>query len=44
LIVKIHNLFYGDNSSAAALRQMTFGTVNDDGHAYEFHLNRYFVS
>jgi hypothetical protein len=43
LNVKIHSLFFGDNSGTVALRQMNFGIVRDHGHTYVFYLNHYFV-
>jgi hypothetical protein len=44
LEVKIRISFYGDKSwnVALAVRQMKFGAVKDDGHAYKFYLNHYF--
>jgi hypothetical protein len=33
LKVKIHILFYGENSLTVALRQIKFGIVKDYGHA-----------
>jgi hypothetical protein len=33
LKVKIHVLFYGDNSWNVALREIKFGTVKDHGHS-----------
>jgi hypothetical protein len=43
LKVKIHILFYGDNSRTVALKKMKLGTVKYHGHAYKFRFN-YFVS
>jgi hypothetical protein len=42
LKVKIHILFYGENSWAIALSQMKFCTLKDHGHTYKFYLNYYF--
>jgi hypothetical protein len=38
LKVKIHILFYGDNSCTVALRQMKFGTLRDHGHTNKFYM------
>jgi hypothetical protein len=38
LNVKVHILFYGDNSRNIPLRQMKFSTVKEDGHTYKFYL------
>jgi hypothetical protein len=43
LLVKIHILFWGDNSWTAAIRQTKFHTVKDHGHTYKFHLKHYFL-
>jgi hypothetical protein len=39
LDVKIHVLFYGDNSRTILLTQMRFGVVKDHGRILKFHLN-----
>jgi hypothetical protein len=41
LKVKIHILFYGQNSWTAALGQMKYCTLKDHGHTYKCYLNRY---
>jgi hypothetical protein len=43
LKLKVHILFYGDNSWTVAVGQMKSGIVEDHGHSYKFHLNHYFV-
>jgi len=42
LKVRIHILFYGDNSRIAALTQTRFNKVKDHGHTYEL-MNHYFI-
>jgi hypothetical protein len=42
LKVKMNILSDGDNSWTFTLRQTTFGTMKDNGHAYKFYLNNYF--
>jgi hypothetical protein len=37
LKVKIHILFYGDNSWTVAVNLMRFGIVEDHGHTYKFY-------
>jgi hypothetical protein len=41
--IKIHVLFYGDNSLTVALGKMKFGIVKYHGHNYKFYLNHYFL-
>jgi hypothetical protein len=41
--VKVHILFYGDNSWTVAVSEMKFGTVEDHGHTYKFYFINYFV-
>jgi hypothetical protein len=43
LKVKIHTLFYGENSWTVALRQMKFCTWKDHWHAHKFYLNHHFL-
>jgi hypothetical protein len=43
LKVKVHILFYGDNSWTVAVSQMKSGIVRDHGHTYKFYFIHYFV-
>jgi hypothetical protein len=43
LNVKVHILFYEDNSWTVALRQMELRILKDHGHTYKFHLNNYLL-
>jgi hypothetical protein len=43
LKVKIHILFYGENSWTVALSQMEFCRLKDHGHTYKFYLNHHFL-
>jgi hypothetical protein len=43
LKVKLHILFYGDNSWTVSFSQMKFGIVEDHGHTYKFYFIHYFI-
>jgi hypothetical protein len=42
--VRIHILFYGDNSWIVALRQIKFYSVKDYRYTYKFNLNHCFLT